>query len=168
MYVFTNKRSKQLYEMIIVDAAYIAAWMIDYCKLIGRKVVFEPPRLVFKAVLHFFPNESELWGSIASSMKFTCFLSVTKVQNLGTFSPIMSTKCKIFSRILYADQKRNIQLKPFFFSSPLFDLTLLPVYIITVIKVKLRVELYLFLLASKNSVIGNFRITASVKPQHII
>ena len=139
MYVFTNKRSKQLYEMIIVDAAYIAAWMIDYCKLIGRKVVFEPPRLVFKAVLHFFPNESELWGSIASSMKFTCFLSVTKVQNLGTFSPIMSTKCKIFSRILYADQKRNIQLKPFFFSSPLFDLTLLPVYIITVIKVKLSI-----------------------------
>lgn len=34
--------------------------MIDYCKLIGRKVVFEPPRLVFKAVLHFFANESEL------------------------------------------------------------------------------------------------------------
>ena len=126
------------------DAAYIAAWMIDYCNLIGRKVVFEPPRLVFKAVLHSFPNESELWGSIASSMKFTCFLSVTKVQNLGMFSSIMSTKCKIFSRILYADQKRNIQLKPFFFSSPLFDLTLLPVYIITVIKVKLRVELYLF------------------------
>ena len=53
--------------------------------------------------------------------------------------------------------KRNIQLKPFFFSSPLFDLTLLPVYIITAIKVKLRVELYLFLLASKKSVIGIFR-----------
>ena len=77
------------------------------------------------------------------------FYSATKVQNSVMFSPIMSTKCKIFSRILYADQKRNIQLKPFFFSSPLFDLTLLPVYIITVIKVKLRVELYLFLLASK-------------------
>ena len=43
--------------------------------------------------------------------------------------------------ILYADQKRNIQLKPFFLFSPLFDLTLLPVYIITVIKVKLRVLL---------------------------
>ena len=101
-------------HQLFPDAAYIAAWMIDYCNLIGRKVVFEPPRLVFKAVLHSFPNESELWGSIASSMKFTCFLSVTKVQNLGMFSPIMSTKCKIFSRILYADQKRNIQLKPFF------------------------------------------------------
>ena len=35
----------------------------------------------------------------------------------------------------------------------------LSVYIITVIKVKLRVETFLFLLASKNSVIGNFRIT---------
>ena len=72
-----------------------------------------------------------------------------KVQNSVMFSPIMSTKCNRFSWILFADQKRNIQLKPFFFSSPLFDLTLLPVYIITVIKVKLRVELYLFLLASK-------------------
>lgn len=103
---------------VFYDAAYIAAWMIDYCNLIGRKVVFEPPRLIFKAVLHSFPNESELWGSIASSMKFTCFLSVTKVQNLGMFSPIMSTKCKIFSRILYADQKRNIQLKLFFLFFP--------------------------------------------------
>lgn len=37
--------------------------------------------------------------------------------------------------------------------------------IITVIKVKLSVELYLFLLASKNSVI---RITESIKAQHII
>ena len=39
------------------------------------------------------------------------------------------------------------------------DNQLLTVYIITVIKVKLRVETFLFLLASKNSVIGNFRIT---------
>lgn len=52
--------------------------------------------------------------------------------------------------------KRNIQLKPFFFSSPLFDLTLLPVYIITAIKVKLRVELYLFLLAAKNQLLEFF------------
>ena len=152
---------------VFYDAAYIAAWMIDYCNLIGRKVVFEPPRLVFKAVLHSFPNESELWGSIASSMKFTCFLSVTKVQNLGMFSSIMSTKCKIFSRILYADQKRNIQLKPFSFLPLCLTWFYCPC-IITVIKVKLRVETYLFLLASKNSVIGNFRITEFLKPQHII
>ena len=77
------------------------------------------------------------------------FYPTTKVQNSVMFSPIMSTKCNRFSWILFADQKRNIQLKPFFFSSPLFDLTLLPVYIITVIKVKLSVESYLFLLASK-------------------
>lgn len=130
-------------EILFSDAAYIAAWMIDYCNLIGRKVVFEPPGLVFKAVLHSFPNESELWGSIASSMKFTCFLSVTKVQNLGMFSSIMSTKCKIFSRILYADQKRNIQLKPFSFLPLCLTWFYCPC-IITVIKVKLRVELYLF------------------------
>ena len=42
------------------------------------------------------------------------------------------------------------------------------IHIITVIKVKLRVDAYLFLLASKNSVIGIFRITEILKPQHII
>ena len=50
--------------MSFADAAYIAAWMIDCCNLIGRKVVFEPPGLVFKAVLHSFLNESKLWGNI--------------------------------------------------------------------------------------------------------
>ena len=60
---------------LFADAAYIAAWMIDCCNLIGRKVVFEPPGLVFKAVLHSFLNESKLWGNIVFSMKFTCFLS---------------------------------------------------------------------------------------------
>lgn len=29
------------------DAAYIAAWMIDYCNLIGRKVVFETSETCF-------------------------------------------------------------------------------------------------------------------------
>ena len=79
------------------------------------------------------------------------FYPATKVQNSVMFSPIVSTKCKIFSRILYADQKRNIQLKPFFFSSPLFDLTLLPVYIITVIKVKLRGRVKSFSFGEQNS-----------------
>ena len=60
---------------LLADAAYITDWMIDCCNLIGRKIVFEPPGLVLKAVLHSFLNESELWGSIVSSMKFTCFLS---------------------------------------------------------------------------------------------
>ena len=60
---------------LFADAAYIAAWMIDCCNLIGRKVVFEPLGLVFKAVLHSFLNESELWGNIVSSMKFTYLLS---------------------------------------------------------------------------------------------
>ena len=60
---------------LFADAAYIAAWMIDYCNLIGRKVVFEPPGLVFEAVLHSFLNESEPWGNFASSMKFTYLLS---------------------------------------------------------------------------------------------
>ncbi len=45
--------------------------------------------------------------------------------------------------------KEKYSVEAFFFSSPLFDLTLLPVYIITAIKVKLRVELYLFLLQAK-------------------
>ena len=62
-------------RFFIYDAAYIAAWMIDYCNLIGRKVVVEPPGLVFKAVLHSFLNESEPWGNIVSSMKFTYLLS---------------------------------------------------------------------------------------------
>lgn len=65
-------------------------------------------------------------------------------------------------------------------SFPLFDLTLLPVYIKTAIKVKLRVEFYLFLLASKilscfksgclkrKSVIRKIRTTEHYKPQHII
>ena len=88
------------------------------------------------------------------------FYPTTKVQNSEIFSPRMSTKCKIFSRILFADQKRKIRLKPFFFSSPLFDLTLLPVYIMTVIKVKLRVELYLFLLASK--IFSSFRVAPAI------
>ena len=61
--------------MRFFDAAYIAAWMIDCCNLIGRKVVFEPFGLVFKAILHSFPNESEPWGNIVSSMKFTYLLS---------------------------------------------------------------------------------------------
>lgn len=60
---------------VFYDAAYIAAWMIDCCNLIGRKVVFEPFGLVFKAILHSFPNESEPWGNIVSSMKFTYLLS---------------------------------------------------------------------------------------------
>ena len=60
---------------LLADAAYIAAWMIDCCNLIGRKVVFEPFGLVFKAILHSFPNESEPWGNIVSSMKFTYLLS---------------------------------------------------------------------------------------------
>ena len=119
-----------------------------------------PLRLVFEAVLHSFLNESEPRGYIVSSMKFTYLLSTTKVQNSEIFSPRMSTKCKIFSRILFADQKRKIRLKPFFFSSPLFDLTLLPVYIMTVIKVKLRVELYLFLLASK--IFSSFRVAPAI------
>ena len=61
---------------------------------------------------------------------------------------------------------------------PLLDLTLLPVYIMTVIKVKLRVELYLFLLASKIfssfrvapaiSVIRKIQITENTLSQHII
>ena len=53
--------------------------------------------------------------------------------------------------VLFADQKRNIQLKPFFFSSPLFDLTLLPVYIMTVIKVKLRGRVKSFSFGEQNS-----------------
>ena len=60
---------------LLADAAYIAAWMIDCCNLIGRKVVFEPLGLVFKAILHSFLNESEPWGNIVSSMKFTYLLS---------------------------------------------------------------------------------------------
>ena len=79
------------------------------------------------------------------------FYPTTKVQNSVMFSPRMSTKCKIFSWILFADQKRNIQLKPFFFSSPLFDLTLLPVYIMTVIKVKLRGRVKSFSFGEQNS-----------------
>ncbi len=49
--------------------------------------------------------------------------------------------------VCWSKEKKSVEA--FFHFSPLFDLTLLPVYIITVIKVKLRVELYLFLLASK-------------------
>ena len=79
------------------------------------------------------------------------FYPTRKVQNSVMFSPRMSTKCKIFSWILFADQKRNIQLKPFFFSSPLFDLTLLPVYIMTVIKVKLRGRVKSFSFGEQNS-----------------
>ena len=32
---------------VTVDAAYIVAWMIDYCNLIGRKVVFETSETCF-------------------------------------------------------------------------------------------------------------------------
>ena len=62
-------------RFFIYDAAYIAAWMIDYCNLIGRKVVFETSETYFEAVSHFFLNESEPWGNIVSSMKFTYLLS---------------------------------------------------------------------------------------------
>ena len=62
-------------HQLFPDAAYIAAWMIDYCNLIGRKVFLRPLRLVFEAVLHSFLNESEPWGNIVSSMKFTYLLS---------------------------------------------------------------------------------------------
>ena len=136
--------------ILFADAAYIATWMIDYCNLIGRKVVFETSETCFWGCFTLFFSMNQNHGEILyPQWSSPIFYSATKVQNSVMFSPIMSTKCNRFSWILFADQKRNIQLKPFFFSSPLFDLTLLPVYIITVIKVKLRVESYLFLLASK-------------------
>lgn len=110
-----------------------------------------PLRLVFEAVLHSFLNESEPWGILYPQWSSPIFYPTTKVQNSEIFSPRMSTKCKIFSRILFADQKRKIRLKPFFFSSPLFDLTLLPVYIMTVIKVKLRGRVKSFSFGEQNS-----------------
>ena len=91
------------------DAAYIAAWMIDCCNLIGRKVVFEPPGLVLRLYYTLFSmnqNYDPQWSS-------PIFYPTTKVQNSVMFSPIMSTKCNRFSWILFADQKRKNQSKPF-------------------------------------------------------
>ena len=64
---------------LLADAAYIAAWMIDYCNLIGRKVVFEPLGLVFEAVLHSFLNESEPWGILYPQWSSPIFYPATKV-----------------------------------------------------------------------------------------
>ena len=79
------------------------------------------------------------------------FYPTTKVQNSVMFSPIMSTKCKIFSRICMLTKREIFSWSLFFFSSPLFDLTLLPVYIITVIKVKLQVWSHIFFFGKQNS-----------------
>lgn len=66
-------------HQLFPDAAYIAAWMIDYCNLIGRKVVFEPLGLVFEAVLHSFLNESEPWGILYPQWSSPIFYPATKV-----------------------------------------------------------------------------------------
>lgn len=48
-------------------------------------------------------HEEILYPQWSSSV----FYPATKLQNSVIFSPRMSTKCKIFSRILFADQKRK-------------------------------------------------------------
>lgn len=96
-------------------AAYIAAWMIDYCNLIGRKVVFETSETCFWGCFTLFSQWIRTIEILYPQWSSPIFYPATKVQNSVMFSPIVSTKCKIFSLILYADQKRNIQLKLFSF-----------------------------------------------------
>ena len=152
----------------LTDAAYIAAWMIDYCNLIGRKVVFETSETCFWGCFTLFSQ----W---IRTMRQYCILNEVHLSSIRLqkykIPWCFRQECQLNARyfhgyyLLTKREKFSWGLFPFF---PLLDLTLLPVYIITVIKVKLRVETYLFLLASKNSVIGNFRITENLKPQHII
>ena len=42
-----NQFNSLIIRWLLADAAYIAAWMIDCCNLIGRKVVFETSETCF-------------------------------------------------------------------------------------------------------------------------
>ena len=132
---------------VTVDAAYIAAWMIDYCNLIGRKVVFETSETCFWGCFTLFSQ----W---IRTMRKYCILNEVHLSSIRLqrykIPWCFRQECQLNARYFhgyYLLTKREKFSWGLFF--PLLDLTLLPVYIITVIKVKLRVELYLFLLASK-------------------
>ena len=135
--------------ILFADAAYIAAWMIDYCNLIGRKVVFETSETCFWGCFTLFSQ----W---IRTMRKYCILNEVHLSSIRLQSYkipwYFRQECQLNARYFhgyYLLTKRENLVEAFSLFFPLLDLTLLPVYIITVIKVKLRVELYLFLLASK-------------------
>ena len=124
---------------LLADAAYIAAWMIDCCNLIGRKVVLGSLELVFEAVFTIFSQ----W--IRTKRKY-CILNEVHLSSIRLqrykIPWCFRQECQLNARcsheiwLLTKREKLSWSLFLFF---PLFDLTLLPVYIIMVIKVKLRV-----------------------------
>lgn len=73
MYVFTNKRSKQLYEMIIVDAAYYANWL---------SIVYGLKDRLLKNLLVFLPKIEDL-----TFLTLVCLQTKGKREKWLSFAP---------------------------------------------------------------------------------
>ena len=94
MYVFTNKRSKQLCEMIIVDAAYYANWLSEVYDLKDRmleKLLVFSLKIEDLTFLTLICLSTE--GKVKNSSHLFRKLRFAKIRHIGDY--FADSSCKI-------------------------------------------------------------------------
>lgn len=135
MYVFTNKRSKQLCEMIIVDAAYYANWLSEVYDLKDRmleKLLVFSLKIEDLTFLTLICLSTE--GKVKNSSHLFRKLRFAKIRHIGDY--FADYGCKIINEFtdFLAYNWGGLRFWYSYFFLPSFSFTLMRVYMNTGIK----------------------------------